>query len=232
MEEVAKNSTASGTAETPAARFVRGCLQNVIWLVPLVLIGWPVAKELPAALVCYCVISVVGSGLVAGLADPVSLRLREGHDRATELIVGLCSLVALLWAAADFGHFHVSDKVPAAVSWIALGVLLLAYGLRVWSVVVNTFFAGLIVIQAERGHQVVDSGPYAVVRHPGNLSILLILLCGPLAVDSYLALIPMGVGVLAMLRRSHLEDRFLLANLPGYADYAGRVRCRLVPGVC
>jgi protein-S-isoprenylcysteine O-methyltransferase Ste14 len=217
--------------ETPQTRFIRGCFNNLVWFVPFVLIGWPVVRELPPTLVCYCVISIVGAGLVAGLADPISLRSRQGQDRATELVVGLSTLTALIWAAVDFGRLHLSDSVPPAARWLALAVLLAAYALRIWAVVANQFFAGLLVIQKDRGHHVVDTGPYALVRHPGNLSIVLIVLCGPLAVNSYLAFIPMGIAFLAMLKRTRLEDRFLHENLPGYGEYAERVRYRLIPGV-
>ncbi|UCG33011.1 MAG: isoprenylcysteine carboxylmethyltransferase family protein [Phycisphaerales bacterium] len=231
METDTTKAAPSTAAETPQARFIRGCLNNLVWFVPFVLIGWPVIRELPPTLVCYCAISIVGAGLVAGLADPVSLRNRQGQDRATELIVGLCTLIALIWAAVDFGRLHISNSVSPVVRWIALAVLLAAYALRIWAVVVNQFFAGLLVIQEDRGHQVVDTGPYALVRHPGNLSIVLIVLCGPLAVNSYLAFIPMGIAFLAMLKRTRLEDRFLHENLPGYGEYAGRVRYRLMPGL-
>ena len=40
-----------------------------------------------------------------------------------------------------------------------------------WAESVNKFFEPTVRIQTDRGHQVIDSGPYAIVRHPGYVSL-------------------------------------------------------------
>jgi protein-S-isoprenylcysteine O-methyltransferase Ste14 len=86
-------------------------------------------------------------------------------------------------------------------------------------------------IQRERGHHVIDRGPYAWVRHPGYAGALLAHLALPLALGAPRALLPAALGTLLMSLRAVYEERRLARELPGYAEYAARVRHRLVPGV-
>ena len=86
-------------------------------------------------------------------------------------------------------------------------------------------------IQTERGHHVVDRGPYAIVRHPGYVGAFLLLAGIALALGSWWALLPAAIAVLLLVLRTVWEDRTLQAELAGYAAYAQKVRFRLIPGV-
>ena len=97
--------------------------------------------------------------------------------------------------------------------------------------VVNPFFEKTVRIQKERGHHVIDTGPYAVVRHPGYAGFVGWIISAPLLLASAWAFIPALLAVVGILVRTILEDRTLQAELPGYCEYAVRVRFRLVPGV-
>jgi protein-S-isoprenylcysteine O-methyltransferase Ste14 len=103
--------------------------------------------------------------------------------------------------------------------------------LVLWAMRVNRFFSPVVRIQSERGHGVVAAGPYRHVRHPDYLGGLVCLVCGGLALGSGWAMAPLGLCVLMILRRTALEDRFLHEQLPGYPDFAERVRHRLLPGL-
>jgi protein-S-isoprenylcysteine O-methyltransferase Ste14 len=81
------------------------------------------------------------------------------------------------------------------------------------------------------GHKVIDSGPYAIVRHPGYSFGLLLFLGMPLALSSLWALVPAILLCSLLVARTILEDRTLRQELPGYQEYARRVRYRLVPGI-
>lgn len=119
------------------------------------------------------------------------------------------------------------------IALVLLGVLAfaLAYGLALWAMASNPFFETLVRIQRERGHVTVSSGPYAYVRHPGYVGILIIVMSMALILRSAWALVPALACCAVVIARTALEDRFLQAQLEGYAAYAGRVRYRLVPGV-
>lgn len=140
-------------------------------------------------------------------------------------VVGRLVLPALELRAGGPGSFG-----PLA---LGLGVLLCAagYGLVLWSMLVNSWFSTVLRLQPERGHAVVSDGPYRHLRHPGYLGAILFELGTPLVLGSRWALLPVAVGVLAMALRTRLEDRVLLRELPGYADYAARTRWRLLPGL-
>ncbi|MCL5280874.1 MAG: isoprenylcysteine carboxylmethyltransferase family protein [Planctomycetes bacterium] len=143
----------------------------------------------------------------------------------------LSSFAAIFLAAGlDGGRFHWSN-VPLAV--IVLGYVLLCVGflISIWVYRVNKFAEPSVRIQTERGHKVIDTGPYAIIRHPLYLGGLLMFTGIPLALGSCWALIPTAVGTLVIIVRIVLEERTLQAELEGYKKYAARVRYRLIPGV-
>jgi protein-S-isoprenylcysteine O-methyltransferase Ste14 len=95
----------------------------------------------------------------------------------------------------------------------------------------NRFFSAVIRIQDDRGHRVVDQGPYGVIRHPGYLGMIIGVPMLPIAIGSWWGFLPGSLYALLILNRVTVEDRFLQQNLPGYRDYTTRVRSRLVPGI-
>jgi protein-S-isoprenylcysteine O-methyltransferase Ste14 len=95
----------------------------------------------------------------------------------------------------------------------------------------NRFFSAMVRIQTDRGHVVCDTGPYRFVRHPGYAGNILPLFGIVLALSSVWTLIPAAVALVIVIIRTALEDRTLQAELPGYQDYARRVRYRLFPGI-
>jgi protein-S-isoprenylcysteine O-methyltransferase Ste14 len=86
-------------------------------------------------------------------------------------------------------------------------------------------------IQTDREQTVIDTGPYAIVRHPGYSSGLLILVGIPLTLGSVWALIPASLSWLLLVLRTQWEDETLQAELPGYKEYTERVRYKLIPGI-
>lgn len=137
----------------------------------------------------------------------------------------------LIVAGLDAGRALAPPSIPMAVQGAALGIFALGYAFAFWALRANPFFATFVRIQGERGHALVDSGPYAWVRHPGYAGTLVAHIALPLALGSPWALAPALLGVgLFVLRTAH-EDRFLSEHLPGYREYRSRVPRRLVPGV-
>jgi protein-S-isoprenylcysteine O-methyltransferase Ste14 len=133
-------------------------------------------------------------------------------------------------AALDDGRFH-WFPVPW---WVCvLGYTLLIAGLAgmTRAQAVNKFFEASVRIQTDRGHTVIDTGPYAVVRHPGYAAGYLLFVGMPLALGSVWALVPVFLLCPLLVLRTVWEDRMLREGLAGYQEYAQRVRYRLVPGV-
>jgi protein-S-isoprenylcysteine O-methyltransferase Ste14 len=154
----------------------------------------------------------------------------KGWDKALVSVILAAFFAIFPLAALDAVRFGWS-AVPAWL--VALGYLLTAAGYlgSVWVYAVNKFAEPTVRIQTERGQTVVSTGPYAVVRHPLYTFSLLLFPGMPLALGSYWALAPAAVAAAVLVFRTALEDRTLQAELPGYREYAGRVRSRLIPGV-
>jgi protein-S-isoprenylcysteine O-methyltransferase Ste14 len=142
------------------------------------------------------------------------------------------ALMPLSWVVAGLGvRFDWTPHDPIAVQIIGLGILVLGYGLFLWAMAVNPFFSQGARIQTERSHAVATDGPYRFVRHPGYLGTMLAHLGTPLLLGSLWALIPAVLLAALFARRTDLEDRMLREELPGYPEYARRVRFRLIPGI-
>ncbi len=131
----------------------------------------------------------------------------------------------------DLGRWHLSVVEPWGLRWIALTVMLAAGLGFVWSMAVNRFFSSVIRLQADRGHQLIRQGPYRFVRHPGYTTGIVLCIASGIALGSWLSSVPTVLFALLIVRRTVLEDRFLLEQLDGYRAYAAEVRYRLVPGV-
>ncbi len=114
-----------------------------------------------------------------------------------------------------------------------LGLILIAlgYAFSAWALIENRFFSSTVRIQTDRGHSVCDSGPYKIVRHPGYAGNLLAVAGIIMALNSMWTLIPAVAALVIAVIRTTLEDRTLHEELPGYRDYASRVRYRLFPGI-
>ncbi len=156
-----------------------------------------------------------------GKKPPLALRLFSGVLFAHWIIAGL-----------DHGRFHWSDTIAARLQWTALIALAAGYAFCFWAMRANRFFSSIVRIQNDRGQVVITTGPYVFIRHPGYLAGIVIVVASGPALDSWIAAASLVVSTLPfLLYRTATEDRVLLAELPGYRNYAERVRWRLLPGI-
>lgn len=167
----------------------------------------------------------------SGLVQERWRRGQTGEDSSRLVAIRVTFLILFVFALLDAGRLHWSDTVPRDLQIGGLVVFAAALLWELWAVRVNRFFVPVIRLQAERGHEVVSRGPYALVRHPGYAGMILMAPAAAVALGSWGALAP-GLALSAMLlARTGHEDRFLQQHLSGYAEYASRVRFRLLPGV-
>jgi protein-S-isoprenylcysteine O-methyltransferase Ste14 len=140
-------------------------------------------------------------------------------------------VVHLVVAGLDIGRYHWSGPIPWPLRAAALVLFACGMGLSIWAMLVNRFFSSAIRLQTDRGHHVIDKGPYAVMRHPGYAGMMVAAVAGGVVIGSWWSLVPLAGMAAVVVRRLVMEDGFLRRELEGYATYAGRVRYKLVPGL-
>jgi len=151
-----------------------------------------------------------------------------------KLLAGTATVLAarlgLLVAGLD-ARLSWTSAFPPAARFAGLAGFGAGSALFLWAMESNPFFSSVVRIQTERGHRVVDTGPYGVVRHPGYLGWILAELAVPPILGSTWALVPAALGCALWIVRTALEDLTLRRELAGYQAYTGRVRFRLLPGI-
>lgn len=177
------------------------------------------------------------SALVLARVNPIIYRARSRFQPGTKpwdkalLAVILPAMVAILPVAAlDAGRFH-GSATPFWAVVLGYAAILFGIGATGWAQAVNPYFEPGVRIQSERHQHVIDTGPYRFVRHPGYVAALLLFFGMALALGSLWALVPAALAAAVLVLRTAWEDQLLRAELPGYADYAQRVRWRLLPGI-
>ena len=146
-------------------------------------------------------------------------------------VYGLLYFVIARIAALDGGRHHWTGHFPLWINVLAFIVIFLGYSLMILSLWKNRFFSVTVRIQKNRGHYVIDKGPYTVIRHPGYVGAIICSFGTAIALNSLWALIPAGLLTMVLIIRTILEDVTLQKELPGYVDYAAKVRYRLFPGI-
>jgi protein-S-isoprenylcysteine O-methyltransferase Ste14 len=170
-------------------------------------------------------------GFARERATASAMQDTKGWDKWIVPLIALwLPLLAVVIAGID-KRLGWSTPMPDWVHWLGLALLVIGYSVGTWAMAANAFFSSHVRIQRDRGHTVVTTGPYAIVRHPAYITGA-IAMCGiPLLLDSLLAFPPIILLCIGIVIRTVLEDKTLLAELPDYKEYAEKVRFRLVPGV-
>lgn len=178
---------------------------------------------------------IVGTAVVILRANPDLLaeRLgpRKGSQRWDTLLMsalGMLQLGRYILAGLD-QRYGWTGSFPPGVQILALMICFLAYALVVWATASNAYFSQIVRLQPERGQTVVTGGPYHTVRHPAYAGALIYELAVGILLASWWALLAGGLTAGLLILRTALEDRYLQAELPGYAAYAKQVRFRLFP---
>jgi protein-S-isoprenylcysteine O-methyltransferase Ste14 len=153
-----------------------------------------------------------------------------GADRVPLKAIRLIALAHVIVGALDYGRWHLAE-VSEGLRFAGLVGTMLTLPLVFSAMLANRFFSPVVRIQKERGHRVVDRGPYAVVRHPGYVGMITSIPFSALVLGSWIGFALAAAYSILIFRRVLFEDAFLRANLEGYAAYAERVRYRLVPRV-
>ncbi len=198
--------------------------------------GWGLGWLYTGSMILYTLLSRIIAirlhpGFARERATASAMQDTKGWDKWIVPLIALwLPFLAVLIAGLD-KRLGWSPNMPAWVHWLGLVLLIIGYAVGTWAMAVNAFFSSHVRIQKDRGQTVIATGPYAIVRHPAYITGA-IAMCGiPLLLDSLLAIPPIILLCIGIVVRTALEDKTLLAELPGYKEYAEKVRFRLIPGV-
>jgi protein-S-isoprenylcysteine O-methyltransferase Ste14 len=170
-------------------------------------------------------------GLTAERQNIENLQNAKAWDKVLAPLMAVSIGYPVVIVAGLDHRYHWSPEFPLWLNVIGFILISLGYAFAAWALAENRFFYSVVLIQTDRGHVVCDSGPYRIVRHPGYAGNIFPLFGIVLALGSVWTLIPVAVASIISVIRTVLEDRTLQEELPGYRDYAGRVRYRLIPGI-
>lgn len=158
------------------------------------------------------------------------------------ILFGFLVTIGLVWIipGLDFQLNWSKNSSTGAMSWTniiwwveLIGILGVTCSLLIIYYVMknNTFLSKTVEIQGKETHRVITSGPYRVIRHPMYAAFILLMLCVPLLLGSYYALIPGTLTGVLFVIRTILEDKMLHEELSGYPEYAQKTRFKLIPGI-
>ena len=216
--------------------------QSVAWIagfavllfVPAGTLHWPGAWVFLA----FMVASGIGFGTWLAkespelLAERMRSPIQPDQPAADKKIIWAFGFAILIWFTA-MGldeRFHLSD-MPLVLQALGLALLIASSFFIAWVFRENAFAAAVVKVQSERGHRVISSGPYAFVRHPMYSGAVAFLAGIALLLGSWVGLVLSPVFAVIFAIRTGIEENTLMTGLSGYADYAARVRYRLVPGL-
>jgi len=144
-------------------------------------------------------------------------------------------LLAVFWLLGYFVVYWVAGRtcdLSQSIDIVAiLGVVvyLFSSALTAWALSENRFAEAVSRVQDERGQCVCSTGPYAFVRHPMYSAIIMWCVSVVMVLPSLWVGMVSGVVAVVIVVRTALEDAMLASGLPGYSEYRGKVRWRLVP---
>lgn len=178
--------------------------------------------------------SVSTIGLYLSLKDPVLLERRKKFGPTKEqspvqqvaISIGVLVLLGAFVFCA-LAHRFGWSPVPAYASLIGDGMVALGLFLNLLVFKENRYAGS--TIETVEDQKVIATGPYALVRHPMYVGVLVMIIGIPLALDAWWGFAIVAVGIPALIWRILDEEQFLKQHLPGYASYAQKVRYRLIP---
>jgi protein-S-isoprenylcysteine O-methyltransferase Ste14 len=165
--------------------------------------------------------------------DPglLARRMKTREKEAQQALITKLSLLPFLLAflLPGFDKRFGWSNVPWWVVLVGDILVMLGYGIIFQVFRANRYTAR--VVEVEEGQTVIQSGPYAVVRHPMYVGSLILFIFSPLALGSYWAMLPALLTIAFIVARLLNEEKVLARDLKGYPEYMQKVRYRLLPGI-
>ena len=237
MSESDQNSTNTGLDAYGRRRLVQVVATLVITMAIYFLAAGRLNLPWAWVYLGIAIASVLVGGIYVLRRNPQAINERgrppenqKNWDRLIVRLNSLCYLGVYIVAGLD-ARFGWTAYVPFWLHLLGAFGTILSSALTYAAMAHNPFLSTVVQISDQRGHRVATSGPYRIIRHPMYSSLILGWSAIALLLGSYWTLIPGLLASILMTIRTALEDRTLMAELPGYADYARHTRFRLLPGI-
>ena len=163
--------------------------------------------------------------------DPALLERRmRTNEQASEqsLIIKLSYIYFIVtYLLPGFDKRFGWSNTPLWLIVTAEVFVFLGYIMVVWVFRANSYASRTVGVDEEQ--MVIDTGPYALVRHPMYTGVTTLYILSPLALGSYWALIPSVLIIPIIVARILSEEKILAKDLRGYVEYQQKVKYRLLP---
>ena len=156
---------------------------------------------------------------------------QKAWDKVLMLLFFIAGIGLYLIPGFDVVRYEWSDPFPVWMRIIAMLVHIPCFLLLGWVMRENTYLSQVVKIDKARGHKVITTGPYALVRHPMYTVTIVLLFAVPVALGSRFALILAMFLTVLLVVRTYFEDCTLHTELEGYSEYAKQIPYRLIPKV-
>jgi protein-S-isoprenylcysteine O-methyltransferase Ste14 len=171
------------------------------------------------------------AGLFSERARGVIQKGQPLWDRVLVILLVISFVGQMLFIPLDVFRFHLVPKPGGLVSFFGLPLYVAGWWIMTLAMKVNPFAVPVVKLQEERHQRVIDTGVYAVVRHPMYAGFVPMVVGPALWLGSYIATLLAIVPIAVLAVRSVFEERFLKRELKGYDAYTKKVRYRLIPFV-
>ena len=156
---------------------------------------------------------------------------QKSWDKGLMLLFFIAGISLYLVPGFDVVRYQWSEPFPLWLRIIAMLIHIPCFLFLNWVMRENTYLSQVVKIDKARGHKVITTGPYALVRHPMYTVVIVLLYVVPLALGSRYALIIALFLTILLIVRTYLEDRTLYKELEGYPEYTKQTPYRLMPKV-
>jgi protein-S-isoprenylcysteine O-methyltransferase Ste14 len=220
-------------------RVLQAVLTVAVWISLLFLGARRLDWERGWISVALYLVGMSGTWIVVQRANPEVIVARakfrrketKGFDKLFLALFFPLAIIQPFVAGRDAGCASCSSAWPLWTLYPAAVLYLIGNAVIAWTLAVNRHAETSVRIQTDRGHTVIENGPYRYVRHPMYVGVILMYLAFPLIWGSGWAMALSLAGIGLFVWRTGMEDRTLQRELDGYAEFSSRTRYRLIPGL-
>jgi protein-S-isoprenylcysteine O-methyltransferase Ste14 len=157
------------------------------------------------------------------------MQFREKENTQKKIIMLSYIPIVLAFLLPGFDYRFGWSHVPVWLVIVSDVLVVAGYAVTIWVFRENQFASRIVEVEEEQ--KVIDTGPYAIVRHPMYVGVLTMYVFSPLALGSFWAVIPALFIIPVLVVRAVDEEKVLSKDLTGYEEYKLKTKYRLIPGI-